>query len=406
MVPFVGNLTWQALKRVNTLDDPERELLMSIVGTVIYYSTDQNRDPDVIAPTLTSITATAVRQSDAGCGSGRHHSAQVRRLDRLHRTSRRTRPTYFKPFTTKVEEIMTRISDKIATRSAAPTAQEIGFVNMVSEPVYRMLVHRQCGQGLRPGRDADPQVSRVDRHRLCLQLPGPVFPKIGMAALAKDFGLDTAQKDTATRTPRSRPRVSAPHSPWRNRRTTRKVAGVQRHRLRARAARPATARQHAAARHRHAGPENALDGAHHASGHARVRPCTRSTPTATTTALRHLQRHRGDHAVQFVPAAPGDRRLLRFRDGGDRLRASCRSKLVGWKWLASVLLVYSILLVPKVTVGIVDKLGTQPVQVVANVPFGVAFFGQSHQRRRQHAHRTLRDGVPGAAGARRNRVRI
>lgn len=50
-------------------------------------------------------------------------------------------------------------------------------------------------------------------------------------------------------------------------------------------------------------------------------------------------------------------------------------KLIGWQWLASVLLVYSILFVPKVTVGIVDKLGTQPVQVVSNVPFGLAFFG-------------------------------
>ena len=50
-------------------------------------------------------------------------------------------------------------------------------------------------------------------------------------------------------------------------------------------------------------------------------------------------------------------------------------RLVGWKWLGSVLLVYSILLVPKVTVGIVDKLGTQPVQVVGNVPFGAAIFG-------------------------------
>src|SRR5207248_10290192 len=50
-------------------------------------------------------------------------------------------------------------------------------------------------------------------------------------------------------------------------------------------------------------------------------------------------------------------------------------KLIGWQWLASVLLVYSILFVPKVTVGIIDKLGTQPVQVVSNVLFGVAFFG-------------------------------
>ena len=50
-------------------------------------------------------------------------------------------------------------------------------------------------------------------------------------------------------------------------------------------------------------------------------------------------------------------------------------KLQGWKWLASVVLVYSILLVPKVTVGIVDKTGGAPVKIVANVPFGIAMFG-------------------------------
>jgi conjugal transfer mating pair stabilization protein TraG len=50
-------------------------------------------------------------------------------------------------------------------------------------------------------------------------------------------------------------------------------------------------------------------------------------------------------------------------------------KLQGWQWLASVILVYSILFVPKVTVGIVDKTGGAPVKVVANVPFGIAMFG-------------------------------
>jgi hypothetical protein len=56
MVPFTGNLTWEALKRVNSIDDNERELILSMVGTVIYYPIAQNRDPDVIGPTLTSIT--------------------------------------------------------------------------------------------------------------------------------------------------------------------------------------------------------------------------------------------------------------------------------------------------------------------------------------------------------------
>ncbi|MDZ7855330.1 conjugal transfer protein TraG N-terminal domain-containing protein [Sphaerotilus sp.] len=50
-------------------------------------------------------------------------------------------------------------------------------------------------------------------------------------------------------------------------------------------------------------------------------------------------------------------------------------KLQGWKWLATVLLVFSVLIVPKVTVGIVDKTGGAPVKVVSNVPFGVAMLG-------------------------------
>ena len=50
-------------------------------------------------------------------------------------------------------------------------------------------------------------------------------------------------------------------------------------------------------------------------------------------------------------------------------------KLQGWKWLATVVLVFSLLIVPKVTVGIVDKTGSAPVQVVDNVPFGAAVLG-------------------------------
>jgi conjugal transfer mating pair stabilization protein TraG len=50
-------------------------------------------------------------------------------------------------------------------------------------------------------------------------------------------------------------------------------------------------------------------------------------------------------------------------------------KLQGWKWLATVLLVFGILIVPKVTVGIVDKTGGSAVKIVDNVPFGVAMLG-------------------------------
>jgi conjugal transfer mating pair stabilization protein TraG len=50
-------------------------------------------------------------------------------------------------------------------------------------------------------------------------------------------------------------------------------------------------------------------------------------------------------------------------------------KLQGWKWLATVVLTFSVLIVPRVTVGIVDKTGGAPVKVVGNVPLGVAVLG-------------------------------
>ena len=50
-------------------------------------------------------------------------------------------------------------------------------------------------------------------------------------------------------------------------------------------------------------------------------------------------------------------------------------KLQGWKWLASVVLVFGLLIVPKVTVGIVDRTGGAPVKIVDHVPFGVALLG-------------------------------
>jgi conjugal transfer mating pair stabilization protein TraG len=50
-------------------------------------------------------------------------------------------------------------------------------------------------------------------------------------------------------------------------------------------------------------------------------------------------------------------------------------KLQGWHWLATVVLVFSILVLPKATVGIVDKVGSEGVQVVDNVPLGIAALG-------------------------------
>lgn len=50
-------------------------------------------------------------------------------------------------------------------------------------------------------------------------------------------------------------------------------------------------------------------------------------------------------------------------------------KLDGWKWLGTVIVVYSIMYVPRVTVTITDKTSGNPASVVDNVPLGVAVLG-------------------------------
>jgi hypothetical protein len=61
MVPFTGNLTWEALKRVNSIDDNERELILSMVGTVIYYPLLKTATP-MCWPDADQHHATAVWQ--------------------------------------------------------------------------------------------------------------------------------------------------------------------------------------------------------------------------------------------------------------------------------------------------------------------------------------------------------
>src|SRR5207244_3383539 len=293
MVPFTGNLTWQALKRVNSIDDSERELILSMVGTVVYYPTSQNRDPDVMGPTLTSITQLLYGNADAG--SGNVTITLLKCSDFTDCTGDAQNTGYvLKPFTTKAEEIMRSISDKIATRSLAPTPSEIGFVNITSEPVYRML---SIGNAIKGSGLAETLIIKY-RDVVAVDYAYNFLErslKTGLDALAKDFKLDTRQTE---------------------------IAKELRDRVRGYLTALALEKQ-----------------AHYAKVQAIAIVAFCGFVTAAL-------------AYAFMP-----------------------HKLIGWQWLASVLLVYSILFVPKVTVGIVDKLGTQPVQVVSNVPFGVAFFG-------------------------------
>lgn len=137
--PFVGNLVWQALKSVDTLDDKGREMIMSIVGTTIYYPEEQRRSPQPVPPTITGVANLLYGQGAAPNGSIYVQILQCNNYVDCDQVTVNSRYTHV-PFIKYVEDLMHSISDKIESRTPIPNnSLEVGFVNTTSEPVWRML---------------------------------------------------------------------------------------------------------------------------------------------------------------------------------------------------------------------------------------------------------------------------
>ena len=137
--PFVGNFTWKALKNIDTLDDAAREMVMSVVGALIFYPQDSARDPDYIGPSITTVAQLLYGQSDA---AGGNINLQLLRCNNYADCDvvSRTNANAHEPLTKKVENVMRSISDSIRTRAAIPNnSVAVGFVNSTSIPVWRML---------------------------------------------------------------------------------------------------------------------------------------------------------------------------------------------------------------------------------------------------------------------------
>ncbi len=197
--PFVGNLTWKALQYTGSyLDDAERELIMSMVGTIVYYPDEAARDPEPIAPTITSISQLLYGQSATAGTDVVQHLLKCNDYTRCDGVTLNTAYTHT-PFTAKVEVMMRSIADKIATRTPIPNnSAEVGFVNQTTEPVYKMLSVGSTipGSGL-----AD---SLIGQYRDVIAADyAYVFLernlRLGMAALDKNYQLQQAQREQANR---------------------------------------------------------------------------------------------------------------------------------------------------------------------------------------------------------------
>jgi len=195
--PFVGNLTWKALQRTGTyLDDQERELIMSIVGTVIFYPEEAARDPEPVAPTITSISQLLYGQA-AGAGTDvTQHLLRCNNYTDCDVVTLNTSYTHT-PFTARVETMMRSIADKIATRTAIPNnSAEVGFVNQTTEPVYKML---SIGATI-PGSGLSDSLIAQYRDVIAADYAYVFLERnlrVGMAALDKDYTLQQTQRDRA-----------------------------------------------------------------------------------------------------------------------------------------------------------------------------------------------------------------
>lgn len=139
LAPFVGNFTWRALKTVDTLDDAGREMVMSVVGALIFPPQEANRDPDYIGPSITTVAQLLYGQSDAAGGNINVQLLKCNNYDSCDVVTRRNDNVH-EPLTKKVEDLMRSISDSIRTRSVIPNnSVAVGFVNSTSLPVWRML---------------------------------------------------------------------------------------------------------------------------------------------------------------------------------------------------------------------------------------------------------------------------
>ncbi|RTL56483.1 MAG: conjugal transfer protein TraH [Rhodocyclaceae bacterium] len=195
--PFVGNLTWKALQNTGTyLDDPERELIMSLVGTVIYYPEESGRDPDPIAPTLTSISQLLYGQGASSGTDVVQHLLRCNDYVNCDAVSLNTNYNHT-PFTAKVEAMMRSIADKIASRTAiANNSPEVGFVNQTTEPVYKML---SLGTSIPGSGLADSLIAQY-RDVIAADYAYVFLERnlrVGLAALDKDYTLQQAQRERA-----------------------------------------------------------------------------------------------------------------------------------------------------------------------------------------------------------------
>ncbi len=136
-----GNVIWLALNQVGgTISQQEKELIMSVIGSVILYPPADDGSgamPRYLEPSIVGLRDLLLGRGDSATEG--NVDIEVYACDEPAECLNPTRTTVSaKPYTRMVSERLRRMSDNIVTRTPQ-TAADIGFINNTTEPVYKML---------------------------------------------------------------------------------------------------------------------------------------------------------------------------------------------------------------------------------------------------------------------------
>jgi conjugative transfer pilus assembly protein TraH len=136
-----GNVVWQALNQVGgSISRQEKELIMSVIGTVVLYPPEDDGSgatPRYIEPSIVGLRDLLLGRSASPTQGNVDIEVYVCDEPTECMNPGRTAVSV-KPFTQLVAERLRRISDNIATRTTQ-TPADIGFINNTTEPAYKML---------------------------------------------------------------------------------------------------------------------------------------------------------------------------------------------------------------------------------------------------------------------------
>ena len=136
-----GNVMWEALNKVGGgISQQEKELIMSVVGTVVLYPPDDSGAgamPAYFEPTIVGLRDLLLGR--AASTTDGFVDVDVYQCDEASECLNPSKTTIsVKPFTTQIAERLRTMSNNIAMRTPQ-SASDIGFINNTSEPVYKML---------------------------------------------------------------------------------------------------------------------------------------------------------------------------------------------------------------------------------------------------------------------------